>query len=111
MYVTEVKRRKKYRLFIYLIVIFIITISNTLILKEKREVISSNTVKTSIQDVEVRFNEIIEYKVNLSKFNISNIGKNPEATSNGINEMLKEAQEKGCNKITMPFGEYLISEN
>ena len=111
MCVIEVKRRKKYILFIYLIVIFIIAISTTLILKENREVISSNTVKTSIQDVEITFNEIIEYKVNLSKFNISDTGKNPEATSKGINEMLKEAQEKGCNKITMPFGEYLISEN
>lgn len=111
MYVTEIKGRKKYILFIYLIVIFISVISTTLILKEKREVISSNAVKTSIEDVEVTFNEIIEYKVNLSKFNISNIGKNPEATSKGINEMLKEAQEKGCNKITMPFGKYLISEN
>ena len=111
MCVIEVKRRKKYILFIYLIVIFIIAISTTLILKENHEVISSNTVKTSIQDVEITFNEIIEYKVNLSKFNISDTGKNPEATSKGINEMLKEAQEKGCNKITMPFGEYLISEN
>ncbi|WP_302570632.1 right-handed parallel beta-helix repeat-containing protein [uncultured Clostridium sp.] len=111
MYVIESKRIKKYILFIYLIVIFIIAISTTLILKEKREVISSNTVKTSIEDVEVTFNEIIEYKVNLSNFNISNTGKNPEATSKGINKMLKEAKEKGCNKITMPFGEYLISEN
>ena len=111
MYVTEIKGRKKYILFIYLIVIFISVISTTLILKEKREVISSNAVKASIEDVEVTFNEIIEYKVNLSKFNISNTGKNPEATSKGINEMLKEAQEKGYNKITMPFGKYLISEN
>lgn len=51
-----------------------------------------------------------KYVIDLKKYNISNIGKNPLETSKGINEALQYAKKAGFNYITFPKGTYLISE-
>lgn len=109
---NKIKKRKnsKNKLGIILVILFTITFLITIALRIKYSSVDINIVNSSIKDVEVKFNEIKEYNVDLNKFNISNIGKNPEETSSGINEMLKEASDKGYNKVTIPKGEYLISE-
>lgn len=51
-----------------------------------------------------------EYVVDLKKFSISNEGKNPVETANGINAALQDAKATGANRVVFPKGTYLISE-
>ena len=47
--------------------------------------------------------------LNLTKYGISNDGKNAEATTNGINQAIADAVANGYSTIVFPKGEYLIS--
>lgn len=98
------KKYKKINRILFTIVI------NILLFIIIKEVIDINLNKNKLENTNLCFSNIKEYDVDLNRFNISNLGKNPEETSKGINNMLKEAAELGYNKITMPKGEYLISE-
>lgn len=51
-----------------------------------------------------------KYIIDLRKFNISNEGRNPIKTANGINAALQDAKALKKNYIIFPKGTYLISE-
>lgn len=51
------------------------------------------------------------YTIDLKKFDISNTGTEPEATSKGINAALRHAGENGFNRIVFPKGTYMVPEN
>lgn len=75
---------------------------------EFQDVATINIVETVIED-EINLNQI--YKVDLSKWSISNVGDNAEATSRGINNMLIWAKNNNYRKVIMEPGTYLIDEN
>ena len=75
---------------------------------EFQDVATINIVETVIED-EINLNQI--YKVDLSKWSISNVGDNAEATSKGINNMLIWAKNNNYRKVIMEPGTYLIDEN
>lgn len=108
------RRRKsniKYICIIIVVLIIIVIVSIIAITFSKnKDTVGKNNI-SSIEDVNLNFNNINEYKVDLQRFNINNNGKQSLETSNGINKMLNYAKEEGFNKVTMPKGEYLISEN
>ena len=55
--------------------------------------------------------QITHYMVNLEQFNISKDGINPIQTTEGINNALIFAKEKGYSTVILPQGTYMISKD
>ena len=52
-----------------------------------------------------------KYVIDLESFGISNQGRDPQATSRGLNAAFRHAESIKANHIVFPKGTYLISEN
>lgn len=67
------------------------------------------TLTPTPQATAVLSNYTREVVIDLRRFNIRNDGTQPEATSSGLNQALRDARTNGANRIVFPGGLYLIS--